>query len=166
VAGRTIPGHRIPFLSSAPSECLTTLNELFIPSRAHETCVIGSSLGGFWSSYVVERNLAQKAVLVNPAVAPHTRFHELVGQELENYYTGERYMLNDQDLNVLLDCDCAKPAMVSSYYLLLQKGDEVLDYRLAYERYNDCKKIVEEGGNHSFENFENHLPNILSFFNV
>lgn len=155
-----------PLLSADPSESLETLDKLFTRERARDTFVIGSSLGGFWSTYVIERELAQKAALINPAVSPHTRFNEFVGKELQNYYTDDCYTLDDNDLAVLLDCDGESLCQIGRYYLLVQKGDEVLDYRQALTRYNGCKQTVEVGGNHGFEDYEKHLPDILSFFEL
>ncbi|MEE2653697.1 MAG: YqiA/YcfP family alpha/beta fold hydrolase, partial [Pseudomonadota bacterium] len=40
------------------------------------------------------------------------------------------------------------------------------DYRLAVAAYRDCKQLVEPGGDHSFVNFEAHLPAIVEFLGV
>lgn len=47
---------------------------------------------------------------------------------------------------------------------MVQTGDETLDYRLAADKYNGCQQLVEEGGNHTFEGYENWLPKIARFF--
>ena len=52
------------------------------------------------------------------------------------------------------------------YLLMLQTGDETLDYREALEKYADCPSIVEQGGSHEFSEFERYLDKILSFCNV
>jgi predicted esterase YcpF (UPF0227 family) len=49
------------------------------------------------------------------------------------------------------------------YLLLVEKGDEVLDYRRAVERYADAEQLVIEGGDHSLRSFPEHLPKILRF---
>jgi predicted esterase YcpF (UPF0227 family) len=48
-------------------------------------------------------------------------------------------------------------------WLLAQTGDETLDYRLAVDKYQVCKQTIEAGGDHSFQNFDSHLPNIINF---
>ncbi|HEX5711482.1 MAG TPA: YqiA/YcfP family alpha/beta fold hydrolase, partial [Sulfuricurvum sp.] len=50
------------------------------------------------------------------------------------------------------------------YLLLLQKGDEVLDYTEALAKLPDASTIVEEGGNHSFIGIEHHVKTIKDFF--
>jgi predicted esterase YcpF (UPF0227 family) len=47
--------------------------------------------------------------------------------------------------------------------LFLQTDDEVLDYREALEKYKGAEIILEEGGSHSFENFERHFSLIADF---
>ena len=47
---------------------------------------------------------------------------------------------------------------------LIQKGDEIIDYKESLEILKDCEIIVEEGGNHSFENIEKYLNKINNFF--
>ena len=51
----------------------------------------------------------------------------------------------------------------SRYLLLVETGDEVLDYRLALERYAGAEQIVVEGGDHSLRSFPEHLGRILRF---
>ena len=49
------------------------------------------------------------------------------------------------------------------YLLLVETGDEVLDYRGALERYAGAEQIVIRGGDHSLQSFPQHLPRILEF---
>jgi len=50
--------------------------------------------------------------------------------------------------------------------VLLQKGDEVLDYEEALEVLEGAKMVVEEGGTHSFEGLERHIQSIKRFLGV
>ena len=50
--------------------------------------------------------------------------------------------------------------------LLVQQGDETLDYRQALDKYAASRQIVEDGGNHRFENYDRHLPAILEFLQL
>ena len=49
------------------------------------------------------------------------------------------------------------------YLLIVETGDEVLDYRRAVERYRGAEQVVIEGGDHSLQSFPRHLPRILAF---
>ncbi|RZA09605.1 MAG: esterase YqiA, partial [Moraxellaceae bacterium] len=40
------------------------------------------------------------------------------------------------------------------------------DYRQAVKKYAGCKQTVEEGGDHSFQNFERYLDSGLAFLST
>ena len=151
-----------PQLSSNPYKAIDQLNELMSDFSQQTVGFVGSSLGGFWATYLSEQYGA-KAVLINPAVAPHTRFAHFVGTSLKSYYGDEITTLTEKDLSVLTAADIQPIAHPSRFKVLLQKGDETLDYRLAEERYREAHLEIEEGGNHSFVGYEAHLPSIVSF---
>jgi predicted esterase YcpF (UPF0227 family) len=48
--------------------------------------------------------------------------------------------------------------------LLLQTGDDVLDYRDAVAKLPNAQTVIEEGGTHPFEGIERHFERILAFF--
>ncbi|SFV52667.1 Putative esterase, fig/349521.5.peg.5248 homolog [hydrothermal vent metagenome] len=50
------------------------------------------------------------------------------------------------------------------YLLLVQKGDDVLDYRDAIKKIPNAKMIIEERGTHQFERIERHFEKIKDFF--
>ena len=60
--------------------------------------------------------------------------------------------------------DNKKKIIEKKYYLVMvQSGDEVLDYRQATEKYQACKVLLQQGGDHSFVNYEKMLPEIATF---
>ncbi len=155
-----------PQLSSYPDEANTTLHETISLFSDRRIYAIGSSLGGFWATYLLENRLIEKAVLVNPGVLPQTRFREFIGRELKSYYTEDSYILTEKDINSLEKYDYNIITDPHRYWLMVQTGDETLDYRLAVDKYADCKQLIEKGGNHSFAGYENHLPEIAKFFDL
>ena len=50
-----------------------------------------------------------------------------------------------------------------NYLVFVQTGDEVLDYRDAETRYTGAKIVIEQGGDHSFMDYDNHLLDIYRF---
>jgi predicted esterase YcpF (UPF0227 family) len=50
-----------------------------------------------------------------------------------------------------------------NYLLIVETGDEVLDYRAAVAKYAGARQIVIAGGDHSLGSFPEHLPAILEF---
>jgi predicted esterase YcpF (UPF0227 family) len=49
------------------------------------------------------------------------------------------------------------------YMLLLETGDEVLDYREAVRKYEGARMVIREGGDHMLQSFPEHLPRMLDF---
>lgn len=133
------------------------------------TAVMGSSLGGFWSHYAVSQlhrfgRTNARAVLINPAVQPY-QWMPTEEQQRQHPYTGECYTLGPNDSVVLQQ---AEQQFVPSVELLvlLQCGDETLDYRLAAKYYQHQRMIIEQGGDHSFQGFPRYLPAALEFLHV
>lgn len=152
-----------PFLSSKPSEALPELDAIVSNREDDDWYVIGSSLGGFWASYITE-HYGFKSVLINPAVKPCERFASLVGEPLKHYHTQQEYILDAQDIEVLRSADSDVLKNTDLYWLLVQTEDETLDYRMAVEKFMGCRQTVEQGGSHAFEGFENWLPEFIDFF--
>ncbi len=152
-----------PHLSSYPEqakECLLAIVEKY---ESADIGVIGSSLGGFWATFLQESKYVNKSVLINPAVSPQSRFSEFVGKPLSSYYSDEVYTLGQEDLRMLIECDKSALSCVNDLWLMVQTGDEVLDYKLALEKYKNCKQTIEEGGDHSFKGYDRWLPNIVAY---
>jgi len=150
-----------PTLSHIPVLAIDTLEQIvnIFPNIG----VIGSSLGGYYAIYLTHK-FGVKSVLINPAVTPYTTLERAVPQGI-NYFDNSRYDFKREYLDMLRDIEVQKPD-ISKSLLLLQKGDEVLDYRDAEKIFQGGNLIIEEGGNHSFQNFENKLPIIKDFLGV
>lgn len=153
-----------PSLPTIPDLAIATLCELIEAFQNYEKVyLIGSSLGGYYSLYLAEKyNIP--AVLINPAIHPYTTLEHSLG-EAPNFYDLSNYEWRETHLNMLKNFEIHNPNP-SNYLLLLQKGDELLDYREALDKLPSAKKIVEECGNHSFIGIENHVDTIVSFFNT
>jgi predicted esterase YcpF (UPF0227 family) len=123
-------------------------------------CYVGSSLGGFYATYLVEKH-GGRAVLINPAIDPHIGLRTYLGRQ-KNLYTGEPYELTAAHLDEWRELYVPK-ITPSRYLLLVETGDEVLDYRRAVERYAGAERVVVRGGDHSLQSFPTHLARILSF---
>ena len=123
-------------------------------------CVVGSSLGGFYATCMAEKHAA-RAVLINPAIDPHIGLRAYLGTQ-KNLHTGEPYELTEAYLQAWKD-QYVPRITPSRYLLLVETGDEVLDYRRAVERYAGAQQVVIPGGDHSLQSFSAHLPRILEF---
>lgn len=126
--------------------------------------LVGSSLGGFYATWLAERH-GLKAVLVNPAMRPYEGLRQFLGTQ-QNLYTGERYELTQAHLDELAAMEVAAITHPERYLLMVETGDEVLDYRHAVKRYRGCRQIVIEGGDHGRGQVADHLDAVLEFCDI
>ena len=152
----------VPALSHDPARAIRTLKDCIDDDGACVALLVGSSLGGYYATYLAERH-GLKAVLINPAVAPSDHLpSEIIGRH-RNQYTQEEYDFTQEHVAFLRTLNVERISDPARYLLLVQTGDETLDYRLAVKLYAGCRQVVQEGGSHSFENFASVLPMILQF---
>lgn len=123
--------------------------------------LVGSSLGGFYATYLAEKH-GLSVALINPAILPHTSLKALVGPQ-QNFHTGERFEFTPAHAVELKALDVPCISCPERYLLLVETGDEVLDYRQAVARYAGARQIVIEGGDHGFQHFGEHMDTILRF---
>ncbi|WP_246036874.1 YqiA/YcfP family alpha/beta fold hydrolase [Thalassotalea litorea] len=152
-----------PQLKNTPNDAVEQLQTI-VRSRPMSTWYfIGSSLGGYFATYLAEK-LQAKAVLINPAVRPFELLQEVLGEHT-NPYTAETYHITSADLQSLREF-CVGIESPLNFLVMVQTGDEVLDYRQAVEKYKQCQMIVQQGGDHSFVGFANMLNDIADFFQL
>ncbi|MCB2386014.1 MULTISPECIES: YqiA/YcfP family alpha/beta fold hydrolase [Thalassolituus] len=153
----------IPTLPFAPADAIELARAELKRLRQDfaQVYIIGSSLGGFYATHLAETE-GVPAVLVNPAVRPFDLFEHYLGPNT-HYYSGEVHELTHEHIGQLRALDCAQIQHPERLLLLLQTGDETLDYRLAAELYRNSPAWLEGGGNHSFERFIERMPMLLAF---
>jgi uncharacterized protein len=154
--------YRVPALPHRPAAAMALLRELV--EQHPRATLIGSSLGGYYATWLVEHYGGLRAALVNPAVRPYTLLSGYLGAQ-KNIYTGEEYELTARHMAELkaLEVTAITP---ERYLLLTRTGDEVLDYRLAVEKYRGARQQVIPGGDHGFGDFENYLDTVLTFAGI
>lgn len=153
-----------PSLSYVPQLAIETLYEL-IHSYNEEVYLIGSSLGGFYSTYLSQLPEVKKVLLINPATKPTETLSRAIG-DAPNFYDGSSFSWNEQHLTMLEQFECKNIENISCFMVLLQKGDELLNYKDAQGKYKGTKLIVEDNGSHSFSGIERHFEDIQKFFSV
>ncbi|MGH8677636.1 MAG: YqiA/YcfP family alpha/beta fold hydrolase [Burkholderiales bacterium] len=150
-----------PALSYEPAKAIARL-ELEINSAGPErTTVIGSSLGGFYATWLCEK-YGCRSVLVNPAIRPQTGLRAYLGAQ-QNLYSGENYTLTEEHLAHLAAIYLPNLKQHPRYLLLQSTGDEVLDWREAVSRYAGCRQIIVNGSDHGFSEFRDYLDVVLAF---
>jgi hypothetical protein len=149
-----------PELPHRPAEAIALVEREFAKHAPGAVTFVGSSLGGFYATWLAEAHGA-RAVLLNPAVTPQADLESYLGTQ-RNLYSGEEYELTPAHLAEwrALAVPVTRPAR---YLLIVETGDEVLDYRAAVAKYQGARQIVVPGGDHTLKSFAAHIPLILEF---
>ncbi|NHN37091.1 esterase YqiA [Pseudomaricurvus alcaniphilus] len=151
-----------PYLSPYPEQTQTQLLDLLATIDDPDIGLIGSSLGGFWSTWLVEK-LGLRAVLINPSVSPHLLIERVKDIPQHNYHTRDSYVMTSAHAAQFRALEPEVLQYPQHYWLLAQEGDETLDYRQAVRRYRGCRQTIEPGGDHAFQGYVDKLPAIVEF---
>lgn len=149
-----------PALPDRPNDAIRVIEAEMARHRPAPITFVGSSLGGYYATWLAEKHDA-RAVLINPAIRPYVGLEAYLGTQ-KNLHTGAEYQLTHEHLAQwrALEAPRIDP---ERYLLLLETGDEVLDWREAALRYEGARMSVRDGGDHTLQSFPEHLPRILAF---
>jgi uncharacterized protein len=151
----------VPQLHHRPKRAVDQIHGDCRGKAPGDVTLIGSSLGGFYAT-VVAQSLGCRAVLLNPAVHPHAHFERFLGPQ-RNLYTHEEFELTHEHVDELRALDVAAITRPERYWLFVETGDDVLDYREAVAYYRHALHAVIRGGDHSLSSFPEHVPDIVDW---
>jgi uncharacterized protein len=146
-----------PQLPPSPAAAIALAEGLLQPG----TTLVGSSLGGYYATWLAERH-GLKAVVVNPAVVAQLSLEQFAGPQ-KNLYSGESFEFTSTHIDELRVLAVPVLSHPDRFWLLAEKGDEVLDYRQAVARYAGARQTVLAGGDHSFTRWVDYLDGIATF---
>jgi len=126
-----------------------------------ELTVIGSSLGGFYATWIAEQ-LGCKAVLLNPAVHAARDLATQVGEH-HMYHSGAPFVFLPEYVDELAAIHAPRITQPDRYFLVAATGDEVLDWREMRDRYAGCRQRIVQGSDHGLSDFAQWMPEVLEF---
>ena len=154
-----------PQLPPSPRQAMDEVMQGIASWPRAQMAVMGSSLGGYYATWVAERT-GCRAVLLNPAVhaardlatqvGTHPSWHE--PQETFEFKAG--YV---DELRALAVPAITRP---ERYYAMIAKGDEVLDWREMSAHYPGAPGRVLEGSDHAISEFALYLDEVLGFLDL
>ena len=124
--------------------------------------VIGSSLGGFYATWVAEK-MNCRAVLLNPAVEPARDLSHHIGEQTAWHNPDDSFFFAPDFVDELRELHVGPIRSPQDYMAVIAKGDEVLDWHEMTARYAGAHIRLLEGGDHAISDFDDHLPAILDF---
>ena len=148
-----------PDLPVNPADCLNILSDLI--SEHQPLATVSSSLGSYYATWLNQHH-NMPAILINPAVNPAMVLEPHIGTH-RHWCSGEIFELTADHIDQLKQLKRNQLGQRENYLVLLQEGDEVLDYREAVRFYQGQQVIIEQGGNHRFENLHDYLTMIEQF---
>ncbi|MCD6679103.1 MAG: UDP-N-acetylmuramate:L-alanyl-gamma-D-glutamyl-meso-diaminopimelate ligase [Burkholderiaceae bacterium] len=148
-----------PQLPPSPAEAVALVAREIAP-RPEDT-LVGSSLGGYYATWLAERSGA-RAVLLNPAIEPARDLAPYVG-ELRGYHDDRPFRFEPRYLEELRALRAGALRDPQRYLLVAAKGDEVLDWREMIARYPGARTILLEGGDHGLTEFDALAGEVLRF---
>lgn len=159
----------LPDLNKPPEHVLRDVSKLIESLPLDQVALVGSSLGGFYATYFVAK-YGCPAVLINPAMQPWQLFEDLFGIEQIPLKVTDSWTLDADQLQQLQSIADTKLKHADKILVLLQRGDEVLDYRQAQRYYNAAQPsaliLTDADGNHAMDDFEEKLPFVLRFLST
>ncbi len=148
-------------LSHEPARAIAQAETAIAHARGTPT-LVGSSLGGFYATWLAERH-DLRAVLVNPAVFDEGFDAEPFIGEHANLYTGERFRFGPEHVAQIAALRLPRLTNPARFWLLAEDADEVLDTRLAVAHFAGAKQTVLAGGDHSFTRWDDYIDPVIRY---
>ncbi|MDB5965002.1 MAG: hypothetical protein JWQ72_1502 [Polaromonas sp.] len=153
-----------PQLPPSPAQAMADILE-GIAGWPDTMAVMGSSLGGFYATWVAEQKNC-RAVLLNPAVAPARDLRHHIGQQTAWHNPNETFFFQPEFVAQLEALHAGPLRSAQRCLAVIAKGDEVLDWREMASRYAGARLRLVEGSDHALSDFDAHLPAILEFLGL
>jgi len=151
-----------PQLPPSPQAAMMMVKQKIAETKAKDLCIIGSSLGGFYATYLAEQYPHAKAIMLNPAVRAARELAPYVGQ-LTAYDSDEPFDWRAEYVEQLKEQQVEEITHAERYFLLAAKGDELLDWREMVEHYAGAKHLIIEGSDHGITEYPRYLDQVVAF---
>ena len=150
-----------PDLNISPLKAIEDCKDL-IKSVKGNVGLIGSSMGGLYSTYLAELH-GIKSVSINPVVGNHLeKMREIIGIH-KNFHTNEEYLFSEKLYNELTILKIKKLSAPLSHLCLINMGDEVLNHDITKRFFHSSLVISEKHGSHEYGNFEQRINLLIDF---
>ena len=152
-----------PDLPNRSDEAARFLDAYFADLKGESVGLIGTSLGGFFAAWYGAK-FGWPAVLINPLADVSDLTGSAMGEN-RNYYTEETFIMDQSDADCLHRMSGEIQQSTAPSLLLLDRGDDVLDYNKAIARFGQSSEVhLFENGSHRFDHLPESLPAIRTLF--
>lgn len=153
-----------PQLPASPRAAIELAQQYAASVAPEQLCVIGSSLGGYYATWLAER-IGCHAVLLNPAIDPARDLGPHVGV-MTAYHTDQPFEFKQEYVEELKALSISHITQPQRYLLLAATGDTLLDWREMVARYPGAHQRVIQGSDHGLSDFSDYLDAVLAFCGI
>ncbi|MES2068702.1 MAG: YqiA/YcfP family alpha/beta fold hydrolase [Pseudomonadota bacterium] len=150
-----------PQLPASPLLAIQQAQQLIRQHGGEQVTLIGSSLGGYYATWLAEQH-GCKAALLNPAVKPPRELQQYVGVTTA-YHSDEVFEFKQEYVAELRAYAVDAITRPERYFLLAATGDEVLDWREMSAHYPAVRQHVIDGSDHGISDFALYLDQVMAF---
>ena len=150
-----------PQLPASPKLAIELALKLCEGWEASTMTVIGSSLGGFYATYLAEQR-GCRAVLLNPAVKPPRDLSQYIGVTTL-YHSDEVFEFKEEYVHEIPRYTVQHITRPERYFLIAATGDEVLDWREMVAHYPGARQTIIPGSDHGISEFSEYLDQVMAF---
>ena len=165
-----------PPLDMSPKKAVAqaiTIVKNMIDDHNLQIILIGSSLGGFYATYIMqncEESEQLLSILINPSIRPFRDLESAINSEKKwelealniKPFTRDHH-LEIQKLEETVGTTLRFP---DNILLVAAKGDELLSWEEMSSFYKGCQQYIVDGSDHSMTDFPKHWRSIKSFIGV
>ena len=128
--------------------------------------VVGSSLGGFYATWVATHT-GCPAVLLNPAVNAARDLQKYIGEQTAWHDPQDHFFFRPEFIDELRALECPGQPHPEQVFAVIAKGDEVLDWREMVGRYPGARIRLLEGNDHALSDFGTaHIDAVFDFLRL
>jgi hypothetical protein len=153
--------YRCPQLPVSPRDAAAAIEDVIAARGDGPLAVIGSSLGGYYATWIGERTDC-RVVLLNPATRPDRDLAAHLGTQ-PVFHGGGTVDVLPEHLDELKALRIASITRPERYFLIAETGDEVLDWREMADAYPGARQRIVDGGDHAMSDFDRHVDDVIDF---
>lgn len=153
-----------PQLPASPRAAARLIEAAAWLEEPRQLALIGSSLGGYYATWLAER-IGCRAALLNPAIAPYEDLRPHLGIQ-PVFFSAQTIEVKPEYMDELRALDTPRISRPERYFLLAATGDEVIDWRTMAAKYAACRQRIIHGSDHQISDFAGYLDEVLAFCGV
>ena len=159
-----------PQLPASPRAAVELALRLTGGCRGEQLAIIGSSLGGYYATWLAQ-SLGCRAALLNPAVAPARDLAAQIGHQTSWHDPASEFSFTADHVAELrqLQLDPLEQPLCAAARLLavIALNDEVLNCHEMLQRYRGAALRLSDHGGHALDDYAaSHLNPVLDFLGV